>query len=418
MNCTGGMCETMLRCLPSLLLVLCLFVSSKGSCKPGDSVFLPRICVRDGILVEKESGRPFHPIGFHYIRILPSGIHYVFAPSLYDPARAERMLADLEAHRFNIVRVFIGGHELSTDAGLYPRFMANFRDFLARAGRHHVYILPVVDWIPGGKRYQGIVKSGRDDIGGMQMLFMDPAHVKAKILYLTDFISAIKQHDPRLLTNILAFELENEACMMVNEPPFSQMSGSFRYNRRSYDLASEADLQRLSDDAISRTADTLVDVIHGLDPDAMVSYSVFTFAAVGRTGPGKVRTDRSPDPRFPVRPLALVDTKLSYIDVHFYGPSPEALTRDLKSIEWDKLKPACAKAGKPLIVGEFGSIKSVIPNVSDAARLMPWYLGELRKTGFTGAIYWTYDCDEQPELWNAKSGGGVVFDALAGMVGR
>jgi hypothetical protein len=80
----------------------------------GDTIApLARICTRDGAFVEKKSGTEFRPVGFHYIRILPEGVHYVFAPSQYDPVRVEAMFSDLEKNGFNIVRVFMGNLELT-----------------------------------------------------------------------------------------------------------------------------------------------------------------------------------------------------------------------------------------------------------------------------------------------------------------
>jgi hypothetical protein len=42
----------------------------------------------------------------------------------------------------------------------------------------------------------------------------------------------------------------------------------------------------------------------------------------------------------------------------------------------------------------------------------PLALAAVRKLGFQGFLYWIYDCDEQPELWNAKAGKGEIMEVL------
>ncbi|MHB1002078.1 MAG: cellulase family glycosylhydrolase [Armatimonadota bacterium] len=372
----------------------------------------PRICVKEGKFIEKQSSTEFNPVGFQYIRILPSGAHYVFAPSLYDPAQIDAMFDELEKYGFNIVRVFIGNVELTDGDALSPKFMANFCDFLQRARENRIYVLPVIDWLPPSKRYMDI--ASKDSLGllGMQRMFLDKANIKAKERYLSDFIRAIKKHDPKLLSTVFAYELENEANMESDKAPFAPADKAFMYNGRKYDLSSAEGQQNLADDAIVYTADRLVKAIHREDPEAMVTYSVYTFAAVGRTGPGKLQIDKTPVVHFPMRPLALTRSKLSYIDIHFYAASPEGMARDLKSIEWDELKAACDKTGKPMIVGEYGTFPAVHKTVDDAAYAMGWYTKELLDLGFDGLIYWTYDCHEQVDVWDAKRSGGDIFRTI------
>jgi hypothetical protein len=145
---------------------------------------------------------------------------------------------------------------------------------------------------------------------------------------------------------------------------------------------------------------------------------VFTFRAVGRGGPGRLRRDKTKDARFPARPLALVGTKLSYLDIHFYPFNERTLDHDLKSIEFARLKAACEKRGLPLIMGEFGAFKSAYKTLPKAAAAMTRHLRRVYALGFTGYLYWTYDCDEQGFLWNARSGNGEILKALAAMHSR
>lgn len=377
-----------------------------------DAAELPRLGVRAGRFVVRSTGREFRPFGFQYIRIRGDGVHSVFAPSMYDAARAEAMLGDLERVGANVVRVFVGALESSDSAGLSPAFVANAADFLRRAARRGVYVLPVVDWIPHTASYDAIAARAPAGVGGMQALYLSPAHLEAKARYLGDFIAAIRQRGPALLDGVFAWELENEACWQMDAPPVGPGAGPFRWRGRSYDLRRPAEAQALMDASARRWAAELARAIRRADPGAMVGASVFTYAAVGRSGPAMTGVDRTADPRVPLRPLALAETPLSYMDVHLYAASPDGLARDLKSIEWEPLKAACQRAGKPLLVGEFGTFRAVHTTAADAACAMGWLLGRVLALGFSGAIYWTYDCDEQTPLWNAKSASGAIMRAL------
>lgn len=373
---------------------------------------LPRIAVRAGRFVVAATGREFRPFGFHYIRLRSDGAHYVFAPGLYDAARADAMLADLETHGANVVRVFFGSLGIVGPNGLDTVFVNNLCDFLERATRHHVYVLPVVDWIPAASRYKSAADAGGNTAGGMQALFLNDARIGAKARYLTDVIAAIRRHDRRLLSTVLAYELENEACFEMSAPPFSVPAIPFEYAGRRYTMSDDSDVQALMDAATQRWAGRLVAAVRRADPQALVGASVFTYAAVGRTGPSALRRDSTPDVRVPMRPLTLAASRLSYVDVHLYAASPEGVQRDLKSIEWERLRDACRKRGKPLLAGEFGTFRVVHPSEAAAAYAMGWYLRSIAGLGFAGAIYWTYDCEEQAPLWNAKSASGGILKAL------
>jgi len=380
---------------------------------------MPRIGVRDGRFAEVSSDRPFHPGGFNYIR-LRGGWHGTFAPQSYDAGRAEAMLADLAGRGFNTVRVFIdhrapNGVVAAADAEeLSPKYMANFLDFLGRARRHKVYVVPSLIHLPMGKRYGQITDPAPEKMGGVNRCYLHQGDIDAKARYAADFVTAIKQHDPDLLPAVFAYELDNETHFVATRPPFSLSEGILTpADGKGYDLSSPADLQEMADSHVVRWADACLEAIRAVDPQAMVSTNVFTFRAVGRSGPGRLRADQTRDGRFPARPLALARSKLSYLDVHFYSAGDEEMfRRDLESIEFEAFQAACRQAGKPMIMGEFGSFKSAQPTVTDAAVAVADLLEKVRRRGFVGFLYWTYDTDEQAYIWNARSQQGEILEAL------
>lgn len=398
----------------SLLMLTVLLVP--GAPAPGASGDDPapplgRVAVRDGSFIDTATGERFEPRGLHYIRLLPDGRHYVLDPGRYDAERIEAMLMDLKAHGYNVVRIFVGHIGVAGDRGLASEFIATLCDFLKRAQRHGVRVILVPDFVPPSPAYDRM-KGRVTDVGQMQLLYLDPGHVAAKQAYLNDLVGAIKVHDPDLLSTVFAYELENEACYFVTEPPFAGGTGSFEYDGRVYDLSSGQEAQALLDAAVADWADAMVEAIHEVDPEALVSCSVFSYEAVGRSGPGRHNVDSTEDARAPVRPLVLAKSKLSYLDIHLYAPSEDGLANDLASMEWPAVLEACRRTGKPILMGEFGALRREFADAAAAAEGMNRHIARAEAEGFGGWVYWTYDCDEQPELFNAMSEGGVILGSL------
>lgn len=404
----------------ALLIIMTLAVPVEG----GESPDLPRITVRDGTFVEAGSGEQFEPRGFNYIRLYDEiGWHSTFAPGFYEPERAEAMLADLEAHGFNTVRVFIdhragsGVVDSEDAASLSEAYMANVVDFLRRARNHRVYVLPSLVSLPRTGPYRRGIDTERDRIMGHNQYYLQEGFIRAKCRYLKDFVRVIKEHEVALLSTVLAFELENETHFVSNQPPFSLTKDRLTAaNGTTYDLSDRDDLQRMAEEHVRNWADACVNAIHSVDPDALVGTSVFTYRAIGRSGPGEVREGDSSDPRFPGRPVALARSKLSYVDIHTYPRSMDTLKHDLRSIEFEKLKRVCRRTGKPLLMGEFGAFKKFYSDLDSAAKTMEHYLKRVYNRGFDGFMYWTYDTDEQERLWNAQSGDRQIFRALRRML--
>jgi hypothetical protein len=389
---------------------------------------LPRITTRDGNFVEKDTGKVFHLRGFNYIRLVGSW-HRTFDVNLYDAPRAEAMFADLRANGFNTVRVFID-HQRN---GLSPpgaqdfpaQYIDNFVDFCQRARAAGIYVVPAVLELPNLPKYripQGEGRGGRGGSGGISgpnAMILTPEGVAAKAAYMADFAAAVKARDPGVMSTILAFEMDNEthfraAAPFTNRAPFTDGWG------QTYDLTKSSEIQRLADDAVIRWANASVASVRAVDPDAIVTINVFTFRAVGRTGPGTFLEDedrataaqRRLDRRFPARPLALARSNIGYVDIHFYPFDNRTLDRDLVAIEFEQFKQACQQSGKPMIVGEFGAFKNPYPTISAAAEAMRAHLKRFYDLGFAGYLYWTYDTDEQNYLWNGKSADGEILQAL------
>jgi hypothetical protein len=68
---------------------------------------------------------------------------------------------------------------------------------------------------------------------------------------------------------------------------------------------------------------------------------------------------------------------------------------------------------KPILMGEYGAFISAYPLLSDAAAgLQNWQIQSCTYD-FKGWLLWTWDTDEQPDIWNALSGGALINQALS-----
>jgi hypothetical protein len=64
-------------------------------------------------------------------------------------------------------------------------------------------------------------------------------------------------------------------------------------------------------------------------------------------------------------------------------------------------------------MGETGAFIFSFATAADAATgLKQWQVSSC-DYHFNGWLLWTWDTDEQPELWNGLSGGGAIDQALA-----
>ncbi len=407
----------------SAIIILCDMFMHPQAAFAQDGIH--RIGIRDGQFVSLRTGEVFTPRGFNYARLRqpkPGMIaHSTFDPECYDSAKAEAMFADLASHGFNTVRVFLdpvsetGSLFESKDATrLSPGYMDNVYDFLRRAGNHGIHVVigfsmwgPGSTWLQRGPATIPMVT-------GANNLYFRPGAAETRAALLAEVVKAIKKHDPKLLPVVLAYEPQNELCFFTDEEPLSLKEGAFRYQGKTYDLSSDREVQRLMDEVSVHWCNASVAAVKAVDPQALVSINVFTYNAVGRNGPHGLRTDATGDKRVPARPLALANSRIDYLDIHLYPHGSGSVRQDLESIEFAAVRKACEQAGKPLLLGEFGAFKHNYPSLEAAAEAMVRLVRQADEAGFAGHLYWTYDTDEQPHIWNAQAGGGRILKALSG----
>ena len=413
----------------SALLVLFGAASAAQAITP-----LPRIQARQaspaGQFYNVASAATFAPLGSNYIRldyVNGTAYHSTFTTGLYNAAAVDSALSVMHANGYNVVRVFIdpgdATHQAKGQYGsagpastnvptLYAPFMANVIDFLERATNYGIYVIPVLDYVPFNSYYESLVDTGRPaSIGGVNSFYLFSGAVTSKATYVKQFAMAVKAADSgALLPTVFSYELTNEAGCETVDPPFSMTSGTVTtQDGGTYNMAVASDRQQCMDSNTNAWITQCVNSIHSVDPNAMIGCSVFTFAAVGKTGPNGLMPVAGADGRYPARPYLLDQSALSYVDIHEYPQGPSwSLANDLNSSEFSSINPTV----KPLLQGEFGADKRIYADSTSAANAMVAQVNNTNSLGFSGHLLWTWDDDTEP-YWTMLDNNGALNAALS-----
>lgn len=402
---------------------------------------LPRIKARSaspaGEFYTASTNARFVPHGYNYIKLADIATctqqHATFNVNLYNASAAESFLAQMQYDGYNVVRVFINpgddyyGANCQQSTGkygiagpknstsLYAPYIANFADFVSRAKARGIYVIPVLSFVPQNAKYIGIANANTlPNIEDLNAYFMSPGLVQAKATYARDFAQALSAYSGgELLSAIFAWELENEVFVLWQKKPFSLTSGLVQTaDTLSYDMAIPAQRQQAVDANVVNWANQSAAAIRQVDPQAMVAASVFTFAAVGRTGADGVQPGGNPDlPYYPARPISLrLYSTLDYTDIHTYPlGSTYTLSGDLNTSEF----AAMNKTTRPFLMGEFGAFKSQYPSIVPAANAMRAHRDSAYAMGFAGSLFWTWDTLVQSHMWHGSEQSGAINGVLA-----
>ena len=178
-------------------------------------------------------------------------------------------------------------------------------------------------------------------------------------------------------------------------------------------------------------ANQVASTIRSYDSGALVSASVFTFAAVGKPGGPNGLLPTYPacgnSCAYPARPvtLSLYATGLSFIDIHLYpagtnndcGTGNYSIDSDLASSEFSLID----QTKSPLMMGEYGAADSYFHTVTCAALGMGNHREQAYARGFFGSSFWTWDLprDDNPNdpnympYYPLNESGGAINGILA-----
>jgi hypothetical protein len=361
-----------------------------------------------GRLFDRMTGKPFQPRGANYVRLSATllstqGVdHSTFLVGAYDSRRAERALGQMQALGYNTVRVFVVGECRVGCMGdpatgrISTRYVANVVDFIRRAKRHRMLVILTSTFPP--QRYMAMIGTN-PLVADVNRIFLTSGGVTAFAAYWRDLVLELRrQHAP--LDDVLAYDIQNEPALVTNNPPLTLSSGRLRApNGRTYDLSDPAAKQRLVGDALVTFVDRVRAAIRRVDPTALVETSFFE--------PQGPNPSRIGDPRVVDTKAVIERSTLDFVDLHAYPglalTFPQYMQNDGVS----------GPTRKPLIVGEMGAFKSAYDTPSQAAEALTAWQAASCPYGIQGWLVWTWDSDEQPELWSAQSEGAAIGNALA-----
>lgn len=352
---------------------------------------------------DRQTGEKFIPRGFNYVRIAPMsdanpGLwHSTLNPGFYDPQKAETALQGMHTAGYNLVRIFVdccreGNNVGDPSGGLSQAYLENVVDFLEKAKANQIYVLLISDLTPAQGGYDEMWAHCCTTFDGENLRYLTPGGHKAESRFNQDFIRALIEMGAPM-ESIFAYDLTNEVHFSVDQPPFNLTTGKVTTaNRQTYDMTKPEDKQRMMDENLIYWIDQQRAAILEVDPTALVTVS---FPAIN-TGQTTVNTVP-----------AIWKSAADFIDLHAY-------------LGWGlSLKDYVDRFGingyqeKPIILGEFGAAKRAFPTAVFAAQNLVNMQAESCNYGFDGWLMWTWDTDEQPDLWNGMSENGEISADLA-----
>jgi hypothetical protein len=107
----------------------------------------------------------------------------------------------------------------------------------------------------------------------------------------------------------------------------------------------------------------------------------------------------------------MANSTADFVDLHAH-PIPIDLTLD-QIVQNYGFVGSGSQQQKPVLMAEFGGFKSEYAAASDAAAGLTNWQVQSCTYNFKGWLLWTWDTDEQPELWKGLSSGGMINLNLA-----
>lgn len=394
-----------------------------------------KIIIENGKFVYKDSKEEFVVNGVNYVG-LRYGDHSTFEPEFgltdeyYDYRKAETLFKTLSKYGYNTVRVFIipGGREegnvglggiYDETEGIYVPYMENFVDFLKRAQKYGIYVLPCMG--ENEMVYNEFYNELSAGASKQSILFTEDG-LKAKQQMLTSFLSYIKNRDSSLLDTLLGVAMQNEFTVDGNSAPFNTTKGEYTFlDGTTYDMSNADSRRALANAAIQNYYSEMKAAIKKVDPNMLLTEGTFTILAVFKDyEEDKGIWPTEGDSRYPMTAVELLKTDIDFLDMHVYrygqeGTATEVFERNYKSMHLDTKKAKELMKQKPVVLGEYGAFPT--DEEEGTLELGIAFAKGLRdcamKNGFKGAIFWTVDTFEQTGIWHLMEDGGRYLEEIS-----
>jgi hypothetical protein len=308
--------------------------------------------------------------------------------------------------------------------------MENVCDFLSRARKYGIYVLPTFGdgELPLNAYYRNMVRQTAEDYGVDLMgdlrniVYLTEAGIKAKKHWVSEFVTFIKNRDPELLKSLLAIEFQNELYLTGDDWPFSLDSSIVTTaDGRTYDMVDNDQRQACYANGINHYHTVMARAVKELDPNLMVAEGFYTLAIVGKdpnTHYG-VRMKDCVNPSFPPTLPIIARSPLDFLDLHIYHVREdeavlEAYEKEITSSRFHSPEVDRIRRQKPLIIGEFGAFKFIAPALQAAEQNMAETIDYSSQLGAQGMMMWTVDTFSQRILYHgAECSDGFLHSLVA-----
>jgi type IX secretion system substrate protein len=364
---------------------------------------------------DKTTGERFVPRGFNYIQLVlspegPYGESELFQPDSHDQEAIDDDFQRMAALGYNVVRVFVdlcrGTRCIADENGLVPEYIDNIAGLLQRARQYNIRVMLTANWLPDVGGYSApahaICESSGDFYGG-NCLIMSSKGVELYEKFFSDFVLALIDAGAPMET-IWAYELRNEFFVENDQLPFSKSFGTVTTaNGLSYNMASQADKQKMGEDAVVYWANATRDAIVAVDPNALVTSGFFTPNTPNEIRPG--------DQRIVPFVAALERSELDFFGIHTYaGFNDFRLDAENYGI--------VGYTAKPVVLGEYGIFLDLAPDVYSAAEITDRWQTDACTYGIEAFTFWTWDRHRLPftnpdDPWAGSDEGAFIAKVLS-----
>jgi len=331
-----------------------------------------RLVDGDGEFYEVATGATWVPRGSNLMRFDRGGAESVISPQSWDPAWLESRMQALEDGGYNAIRVFpemcVGSFDCVGGSGerISDAYLDNLVLYLRMAASHGLHVMLSANDLPPDSWYvwTGFEEGDSD--------FLTAGNLEAYRTYFSDLMSGLVERDAPL-DWIWAMELRNEYHYLTDWLPWTWDEGEFTaVNGSTYDMASDADRERLSSESLTFWANEMTAVVKGIDPDMLVGIGLLLPSDhIDTLGPD--------DPRYLIAGDANAVSDVDFLDIH-------GMVRTVKRARRQWALPDGNE--KPIIVGEFGGEFSTKDVVADSAAE---FQAMTCQAGFDGWLTWHWE---------------------------
>jgi hypothetical protein len=389
----------------------------------GQAIAPGRLAVRadtnGAYLVRVNTGERVVLNGFNYIR-LRKGDHATFEAATpttaahYDAAAVDRMLDSIAVAGYNAVRVFVIGRKTrnpgigaGTPGQLHGPYLDNVADFIGRAARRGIWTIPTLGDGEMPLSWKAYLKE-------KNRIYLTRQGLEAKKRYLRLFLEGLQTRGIDVAATCAFLELQNELYLRLDQWPFDRTHGVVQgVDGRDYDMARDEDRRALAVNGLRTYHRECVAAAKAVVPELLVGEGLFTPAAAGwdraQAQGWRPKPGRGVDQRLPPMAADLLNNGLDVLDIHLYERQPKATTAEFVKSDLDSTgfflpEARAALERVPVLLGEFGALKATDATFAAALRRCAAIRSESVAHGFTaGALFWTYDTEEQPRLWHART---------------